>query len=1084
VNDFTFLNFIVDHPKIKEEQLREIVNICCNISLTDIFYGRPASELFSILLEKITIDFDIVEFFINFIKNSLHLFLKYTDNLILLEVPYSIMQLEIPDIITEMEPVIVEVNEKYYHQHKSFSMGLLSLLWFYEVHDEVLLRCNEKSRVKYPPLGNSAKVQENLYLKSPEYVIDQIMKKRFENENKKLYEIYNQREKENTLNVTLMKQLGMNTSEITGKEPTYLEKISNRNFIVLKEGQTEEHRKGEKFYFKPLLPIVDLLDEEPRETKAINSLKLKYKTNIGYFFKEFQNAKGNSINKPNLLKLLRHAGIDINILTVENLSDIIRSLYGIPLNTFDYDKFLDLCVHISYFIYSKIRPSDSISQNFDTLCKQLVLPKKQDSLELIALKSRLSDNPDVILPPGFRKILVPDIKYNFFIPNCIKSVIGRSKTTVIELLNEIIEKALNTHIIESFIEINDKVNVEENVLKKSKWRLPIFNAASSLSMNEENIELRPYISEAADVLEKLLHDVESKSKIQERRISPKTKIYMQLSQEYQVEEENKSKKRELRMQFLKNKISDYKKEVMEQTEKENKERIDLKLKEEENLKKQILLEREEAKKTKKQIEENKKLKEQEVLEKENEKKQKLEKKLKEQEKEKELFFTNQKKKLKEQFKEIVTHQKEVKEHELDQINNIKEIDIKKIFNKEKEQVVFEKNMNMIAESILNRKDIKELFFRYETNLRTVFDIYSQNKFDSYIRYNEFYAISFETFKNFLTDFSVLGLLINKEQMNFIFKKVARRHNDNIEEDHFFLNYNDFLITILYLSIYSKYTNKSIRIMPSDFQKADMNTILSFFDFLGFVVPCNKIDLENFINDRRALNTKQLNVLRKIYKQEIIPKIIKPEYKPNKPRKFKMDEKYEAFNKVREEKFREAMEWERKLKERERKIIDGKKSPMRLEKERRLRESRERERNEESKLNLTTGGNSSRNNTNDNDNFKKNKTTEKSEKTSPKSKESGKEKGKEKEKKNEKDKPKITEAKDNKDNKDSKDTARSKDKKPTEKETDRSKDKKVTTEKEKPKENEKDKKNSTKETDKDKKDAPYVDKKNKNDKPKK
>ena len=71
---------------------------------------------------------------------------------------------------------------------------------------------------------------------------------------------------------------------------------------------------------------------------------------------------------------------------------------------------------------------------------------------------------------------------------------------------------------------------------------------------------------------------------------------------------------------------------------------------------------------------------------------------------------------------------------------------------------------MIAESILNRKDIKDLFFKYETNLRVVFDIYSQNKFDSYIRFNEFFAISAETFKNFLVDFSVLGLLINKEHV--------------------------------------------------------------------------------------------------------------------------------------------------------------------------------------------------------------------------------------------------------------------------------------------------------------------------------
>ena len=246
------------------------------------------------------------------------------------------------------------------------------------------------------------------------------------------------------------------------------------------------------------------------------------------------------------------------------------------------------------------------------------------------------------------------------------------------------------------------------------------------------------------------------------------------------------------------------------------------------------------------------MKEQEILDKENERKQKLEKKQKDNEKDKEMFFINQKKKLKEQFKEITMTHNEIREHEIQTRNKIHEIDIKKIFAKEKEQVVFEKNMNMIAESILNRKDIKDLFFKYETNLRVVFDIYSQNKFDSYIRFNEFFAISAETFKNFLVDFSVLGLLINKEQMSFIFRKVAKKHNDNPDEDHFFLNYNDFLITILYLSIYSKYTNKSSKIMPSDFQKADMNTILSFFDFLGFVIPCNKIDLENFIHDRRAL----------------------------------------------------------------------------------------------------------------------------------------------------------------------------------------------------------------------------------------
>jgi hypothetical protein len=105
-------------------------------------------------------------------------------------------------------------------------------------------------------------------------------------------------------------------------------------------------------------------------------------------------------------------------------------------------------------------------------------------------------------------------------------------------------------------------------------------------------------------------------------------------------------------------------------------------------------------------------------------------------------------------------------------------------------------------------------------------------------------------------------------MNHIFYKVARENVEEKEGQKYF-KYKDFLISILYICMFTKHHSKSTRLQPVDYKNLDVNSIRTFFDFLGLKLPFNKREVENLINDRRALSVKELFRLQTNLKKQVV-----------------------------------------------------------------------------------------------------------------------------------------------------------------------------------------------------------------------
>ena len=115
-------------------------------------------------------------------------------------------------------------------------------------------------------------------------------------------------------------------------------------------------------------------------------------------------------------------------------------------------------------------------------------------------------------------------------------------------------------------------------------------------------------------------------------------------------------------------------------------------------------------------------------------------------------------------------------------------------------------------------------------------------------------------------------------MQYIFNKICKRNEGEGELQNFF-RYKDFLLSIFYISIFSKFTNKMKKIQPEDVEQIKADNLRIFFEFLGLKLPFNKIEVEEFINDRRALSAKGLMKLQHQLKKEKV-KLIKGDFDSN------------------------------------------------------------------------------------------------------------------------------------------------------------------------------------------------------------
>ena len=173
---------------------------------------------------------------------------------------------------------------------------------------------------------------------------------------------------------------------------------------------------------------------------------------------------------------------------------------------------------------------------------------------------------------------------------------------------------------------------------------------------------------------------------------------------------------------------------------------------------------------------------------------------------------------------------------------------------------------------MEREEIKNLINKYKPHLQCIYDIYSKIGYNK-ISFFSNIAIRENEFKEFLLNFTILGLLISIEQMKYIFQKISSEKLEQRYNQSYF-NFDDFLLSIGYLSIFSTFTQRSRKILPSDIQNCNVNVFNNFIQFLGLKLPFNKLEVENFINDRRALDFKNIINLQKQIRNSQIMKDIK------------------------------------------------------------------------------------------------------------------------------------------------------------------------------------------------------------------
>ena len=254
----------------------------------------------------------------------------------------------------------------------------------------------------------------------------------------------------------------------------------------------------------------------------------------------------------------------------------------------------------------------------------------------------------------------------------------------------------------------------------------------------------------------------------------------------------------------------------------------------------------------------KKKKEDEIKE-EKKNREKMEQERKEtKSKEMKPYFKNRRKILKEQFINIKSKQNELKkEREEEEKKEAEKYKRKEyiVSDREKNYNEFEKNINNTLKKISEQDSIKGCLDKYMNHLKIIYDIYSKIGYNKISFYSK-EVMHIDEFKQFLINFAILGIYINSEQMNWIFKNIAKISQKERNNELYF-DFEDFKLSIFYLTIFSKYEIKTWKMKPKDIEEMSDKNIQNFLQNLGLKLPFNKVELEKFINERRSMTMKNM-----------------------------------------------------------------------------------------------------------------------------------------------------------------------------------------------------------------------------------
>ena len=645
---------------------------------------------------------------------------------------------------------------------------------------------------------------------------------------------------------------------------------------------------------------INLEDEEDREIKAIDGYNYEYRKNIKFYFRFYASEVEQVISKRNLLKLLRDKGISNKKLDLEEFNALIRYLFNENLSEFTFDQYSNLLVHLSYLIFTKIRPTMCLGECYGNLLRKLNLQsetetttKKKNMMHSVIelLLDKKKNKEEYNLTEGFKYTVKTKVKYNNRLPSHFIDIIGEGSYICYEIIEEIIYNIFNTSIIEPYV----KLDAEEDIIiepdKIHRWTPEVTKCYIEMGK-----QYKQYGMIACDALEEGFKNYFRGKNIKgEMIVHPQEKkLYEEMK--LRLKRENKQSKLLIeRKQEIAAKLEEYKKKKKEERKEKQKQ---LKKLMEEKLEEKHSIQEKFSK-----VQERQKKQYDEKLSKLKERQNKIKEKNDKRDKELIEFYHNQKTKIDSQMKEILEKRKEY----LNKFKEKKEEKKLKInprpsyIDKDKEYIDFDNKFIDTMENLRKREDINIIFEKYSKHIKIIYDIYSKignNKISFYARD----CIRINEFKQFLINFAILGILISTEQMNWIFNKISKSNLEKKERQSY-LDYDDFQITLILLAIFSRFTEKSKKILPNDLNSINGETVEYFFKFLGFKIPFNKLEMENFINDRRSLTIKNLLDLQRKIKMDV------NDYKDGKYKDNEEDKKKEKKKKNMKQK-REEKEKER------------------------------------------------------------------------------------------------------------------------------------------------------------------------------
>jgi len=604
------------------------------------------------------------------------------------------------------------------------------------------------------------------------------------------------------------------------------------------------------------MSLFNFYDETFEDQELLNIVMNKYKrvakmlfnkySSSGFKKKVFQKDtfdyyKDNKsvISEGEMVKLLRDQGVTHHYISTEEIKKVYNLLSQKYKSNMNYELLMPMFYQVAMIAYA--RPPKNLSnypsaiqlkalfEQFYEKADKSGIPKylfvepdpgAGDREVVRTLNARLKQNPNMVLPEGYKRVREKEIRITYKVPEELS--LKESYKASLELIDDIFSESIGVHILEGFVEVEEftrtrgvlnkpQLDAGQKTIKYKSLPLPSYLKLTP-GIKLRMTELAPSyphdsLLEAAKVLDDLIYSADCQSLVViSRNPKPAGSVANRVVQAKQIEASNQQaaqlrsemKRKQRRLELEKNLNSlKAEKEAKEKSEQEMKRR-----EEEIKLKKQMKL-KEKREKEKSEVEarvqefHQKKLQEQ--AQKEQEERQLQEQEELKKKRNRELYLKEVQK-----LKESKKNQGDKKDQEYVSLKKVdytpsEEAKIqatKFVKKKKKEAMRKELQLQQVKAAVRNniiRDEVQQVFQTYSGGLQVLFNHYMKASAP---------ALGSEVMETtglnkFLTQFSVSPNLLTIEEAFRIFKSITK----NKRETPVGLNIHEFgqaLLSFSYL----------------------------------------------------------------------------------------------------------------------------------------------------------------------------------------------------------------------------------------------------------------------------------------------